>query len=289
MRTILIQFDTDPLPSSFDRVVAIDAGVDELLSYGGVTCENVVPLVHGAMFTRGPADLKNTAILIGGSGVKDGEKLLTRVTETFFGPLRVSVMMDSNGCNTTAAAAVVSAGRHVNLGEATALVLGGTGPVGQRVARMLASRGARVRLASRSMQRAEAACQQVRAVVPQAELEPVETGSVEDWAALLNGVHVLISAGAAGVELMPAGTLQAGSDLRVAIDLNAVPPAGVAGIEAADKGTEREGTVCYGAIGVGGLKMRIHRWAIQRLFDRNDQILDADTILELAERIEAAA
>lgn len=289
MRTILMQFDTDPLPSSFDRVVAIDAGVDELFSYGGVTCENVVPLVHGAMFTRGPDDLKNTAIFIGGSGVKDGEKLLKRVTETFFGPLRVSVMMDSNGCNTTAAAAVVSAARHIDLAGATALVLGGTGPVGQRVARMLAMRGAQVRLASRSLQRAEAACQQVRAVVPQARLEPVETGAVEDWATFLKGVQVLIAAGAAGVELVPPGSLGAASDLRVAIDLNAVPPAGVAGIEAADKGADREGTVCYGAIGVGGLKMRIHRWAIQRLFDRNDQILDADTILELAERIEAAA
>ena len=37
MRRILIHFDTDPVPSVFDRVVAIDAGVDELFSYGGIT------------------------------------------------------------------------------------------------------------------------------------------------------------------------------------------------------------------------------------------------------------
>ncbi|MBX3440488.1 MAG: bifunctional NADP-dependent methylenetetrahydromethanopterin dehydrogenase/methylenetetrahydrofolate dehydrogenase, partial [Planctomycetaceae bacterium] len=106
MKRILIQLDTDPLPSSFDRVVAIDAGADEVFAYGGVTPENVTPLVHGAIFTRGPQELKNTAIFIGGSDVAAGEMLLDAVSNVFFGPMRVSVMMDSNGSNTTAAAAV---------------------------------------------------------------------------------------------------------------------------------------------------------------------------------------
>ena len=43
-----------PAASVFDRVVAIDAGVDELFSYGGVKPEQVAGLVHGAIFTRGP-------------------------------------------------------------------------------------------------------------------------------------------------------------------------------------------------------------------------------------------
>ncbi|MEZ6048845.1 MAG: methylene-tetrahydromethanopterin dehydrogenase N-terminal domain-containing protein [Planctomycetaceae bacterium] len=66
MKKILIQLDTDPRPSSFDRVVAVDADVDELFSYGGITPENVVPLIHGAIFTRGPQDLNNTALFLGG-------------------------------------------------------------------------------------------------------------------------------------------------------------------------------------------------------------------------------
>ena len=96
MRRILIQFDTDAVPSVFDRVVAVDAGIDELFSYGGVTPDRVEPLVHGAIFTRGPADLKHTAIYIGGSDVEAGQRLFDKVTGTFFGPLRVSVMIDSN-------------------------------------------------------------------------------------------------------------------------------------------------------------------------------------------------
>ena len=36
-----------------------------------------------------------------------GERLLAAVRKAFFGPMRVSVMLDSNGSNTTAVAAVV--------------------------------------------------------------------------------------------------------------------------------------------------------------------------------------
>ena len=105
---ILIQLDADPHPSVFDSVVAVDAGVDHLLQYANVQPEAVRDLVYGAMFTRGPEDLKHTAIFIGGSDVSAGEALLKAVTKTFFAPLRVSVLMDANGCNTTAAAAVIA-------------------------------------------------------------------------------------------------------------------------------------------------------------------------------------
>ena len=148
MKRILLQLDTDPHPSVFDRVVAIDAGVEELFSYGGVTPENVMPLVHGAMFTRGPGDLKDTAIFVGGSNVAAGEAVTAKVLKTFFGPMRVSVLLDANGANTTAAAAVLAAAKHVELRGATAVVLGGTGPVGERAARLLAGQGASVRVAS---------------------------------------------------------------------------------------------------------------------------------------------
>src|SRR5215212_2424066 len=127
-RTILIQLDSDPHPSVFDRVVAVDAGVDELFSYGGVEPVQVAALVHGAIFTRKASDLKRTALFIGGSDVSAGEKLMAAALEAMipaFG-LRVSVLLDANGANTTAAAAVRVAGKHLDLSSARALVLGGT-------------------------------------------------------------------------------------------------------------------------------------------------------------------
>lgn len=280
MKRILIQFDTDALPSVFDRVVAVDADVDELFSFGGVTPENVTGLVHGAIFTRGPADLKNTAIFIGGSNVSAGEALMKAVKKAFFGPLRVSVLMDSNGSNTTAAAAVVAASKHVDLSMATAVVLGGTGPVGHRAAQILASQGAQVRVASRDVKKAEAVCRQISEIVPNAKLTPVE--SAGDSAALLDGASLLIAAGAAGVQFLKGEQWQAARSLKVAIDLNAVPPLGLEGIGVTDKAVVKGDVTTYGAIGVGGLKMKIHKAAIKSLFEGNDRFFDTAAVYELA-------
>ncbi|QDT52451.1 Bifunctional protein MdtA [Caulifigura coniformis] len=283
MKRILIQLDTDALPSVFDRVVAIDAGVDELFSYGGVTPENVTGLVHGAIFTRGPADLKNTALFIGGSNVAAGEALLKAVKKAFFGPMRVSVLMDSNGSNTTAAAAVFAATKHIKLAESTALVLGGTGPVGHRAAQILASQGTQVRVASREKSKAETVCQKIRDVVKDARVTPVSSSDTP--AKLLEGCDLLIAAGAAGVQFFKAEEWQQASSLKVAIDLNAVPPEGLAGIGVTDKAVAKGPITTYGAIGVGGLKMKIHRAAIQNLFEANDRLLDTAAVYDLAAKV----
>ncbi len=115
---ILVQLDTDDQASVFDSVVAIDAGAEHLLRHQAITPENVRERVHGAIFTRGPDDLKHTALFVGGSDVARGEQVLAAIVASFIGPLRTSVMMDSGGANTTAAAAVLAAARHLDLASA---------------------------------------------------------------------------------------------------------------------------------------------------------------------------
>ena len=282
---ILLCLDTDPQPSVFDGVVAVDAGIDHLFRHGGVTPDDVRDLVHGAMFTRGGKSLKHTAVFIGGSDVQAGEQLLAAAQKAFFGPVRVSLMLDSNGSNTTAAAAVVAARKHLPFGpETTATILGGTGPVGQRVVRMLAQEGVEVRVASRKISRAEGVCHRVSKAVSGARVTPHSTEG-SDVASLVEGVQLVIAAGAAGIELLSSEARQKASMLQVAIDLNAVPPAGLGGIEVTDKGVKRDGQICYGALGIGGLKMKIHKAAITRLFQSNDVVLDADEIYALGKAI----
>lgn len=282
---ILLQFDPDPQASVFDAVVAVDSGVEQLLQYPGVQVEQVRNLVHGAMFTRGPQDLHNTAIFIGGTNVAAGEELLHKVTKCFFGPLRVSVMLDANGANTTAAAAVLAAGKHLPLAGATVVVLAGTGPVGQRVARLAARQGAVVRVASRQLDRAIQTAERIQTQVDGSQVTGHGTSGEGHLDSLLAGAHVVIAAGAAGVELLPADVRARAKDLRVAVDLNAVPPAGIAGIEVMDKAAERDGVICYGAIGVGGTKMKIHRAAVARLFTSNHLVLDAEEIFEIGQQL----
>ena len=61
---------------------------------------------------------------------------------------------------------------------------------------------------------------------------------------------------------------------------------GIEGIEVTDNAVQREGTTVFGALGVGGLKMKIHKACIARLFERNDQVLDAETIAEVAAEVQ---
>jgi hypothetical protein len=292
---VLIQLDCDPQPSTFDAIVAVDAGAEVLLRHGGVTPDAAVPLVHGAMFTRGGGDLSSTAIFIGGSDVAAAEAVYERVRSTFFGPVRVGVLLDPSGANTTAAAAVVAAARHVPLdgasaaGTCHAVVLGGTGPVGQRVARLLARKGVIVTLASRSRERAAAACARIAAQVPHAKLVPVESGAGvprgSPLGVAVEGADVIVSAGAAGAVLLDAAGRSLAGRARVLIDLNAVPPAGIDGIEASDKARRVGAAVVYGALGVGGTKMKIHRAAIGRIFAANDVCLDAEELLAIGESL----
>lgn len=282
---ILVQLDSDAQASVFDAVVAVDSGVDHLLQYRGVSVDTVRELVYGAMFTRGSQDLCHTALFVGGSNVAAGEALLKRIKECFFGPMRVSVMLDANGANTTAAAAVLAAAKHLDLANTRATVLAGTGPVGQRAARLLARAGAEVRVASRSLEKSQAVAMSLLSLIPGAKVSAVETGTPEQTRAALDQVQLVIAAGAAGVELLSADVRKTLPALQVAIDLNAVPPLGIAGVETMDKAKDRDGVLGYGAIGVGGTKMKIHRAAVQKLFTANDLVLDAEEIFAIGQQL----
>ena len=202
-----------------------------------------------------------------------------------------SVMLDANGCNTTAAAAVLAARKQVTLSASKAIVLGGTGPVGQRVAQLLALEGARVTIVSRALDKAAHAVEHVNRLLGSdhaTAVTPASGESEEHLRALLPGTSVIIAAGAAGVQLLAQSLWQhdaSARDLRVLIDLNAVPPLGIEGVEVMDKGKSRQQVVTYGAIGVGGSKMKIHRAAIASLFTSTQTVLDAPQIYALGKTL----
>jgi glutamyl-tRNA reductase len=163
-------------------------------------------------------------------------------------------------------------------------VLGGTGPVGQRVARLLARRGAAVGVASRSGTRAEEVVRRLEQAVPGATFFPVEwPGGRADASQtkVVGEADVIVAAGAAGATLLDARGRAAAVQARVLIDLNAVPPAGIEGILATDKARTDGAAFVYGPLGVGGTKMKIHRAGINAIFDRTAPFLDAEELLAL--------
>lgn len=291
MRKLLLQLDSSPHPSVFDRVVALDGGADEVMSYGGVTDDAVRDLVHGAIFTRGPKDLRHTAIFIGGTDMAAGERLLAAVRKAFFGPLRVSVMLDSNGSNTTAVAAVAKLEQAAgSVHGRRAVVTAGTGPVGMRAAGLLAKAGADVTITSRrpdkGLQVVEAIRQRFGGAVRAVTMS--DRSQAAAVVAANGGAELLLNAGPAGVCLFPRDSWTGRAGLRIVADLNAVPPLGVEGLEVTDDGGEREGVTAFGALGVGKLKMKLHKACIARLFEQNDLVLDAETIALVARALAPA-
>ncbi|MGZ4959709.1 MAG: NADP-dependent methylenetetrahydromethanopterin/methylenetetrahydrofolate dehydrogenase [Methylomonas sp.] len=284
MKKLLFQFDTDAHPSVFDTVVAYDGGADHVIGHGNLTPDNVSALVDGTIFTRAPKDKKNTAIFIGGSNMEAGQALLEAVKKHFFPGFQVSVMLDSNGSNTTAAAAVAKLASSGKLAGKRAVVLAGTGPVGQRAAAMLAQEGASVSITSRHIFNAEKACFAMKERF-NVDLTPVEASDYDARADAIKDAHIVLATGAAGVELLKPEHWQDHPYLEMLADANATPPVGIGGTEVLDKGQVRHGKIIWGAIGFGTLKLALHRACIAKLFEDNRQVFDAEIIFELAKKM----
>jgi methylenetetrahydrofolate/methylenetetrahydromethanopterin dehydrogenase (NADP+) len=282
MRKLLLQLDSSRLPSVFDQVVAYDAGADDIMSYGGITEGDVRDLIHGCIFTRGPKDLKNTAVWIGGNNMSAGEQLLAMAQDALFAPYSVSLMLDSNGSNTTAVAAVVKIEETLgDLRGKKVVILAGTGPVGQRAAGLLAKDGAHVTITSRKPEQGDKARQFI-GVRFDVEVESVALADASRLPQVLDGAEILLNSGPAGVQMVPRSAWTAAKSLKVAVDLNAVPPLGIEGVDVNDAGEKREGVVVYGAFGVGNFKTKLHKACVAKLFTRNDLVLDAEAIADVA-------
>lgn len=281
MKKLLYQFDTDTHPSVFDNVVGYDGGADHISAYGGVNSANVGGLVEGAIFTRSPKDKKNTAIFIGGSNMPQGEAVLAATRAKFFAKFRVSVMFDCNGSNTTAAAAVAWLAHGRSLRGKRAVVLAGSGPVGQRAAVLLAGEGAQVAITGRKLGGVQAACDAIKARFG-IEVQALEAPTRVERNAALQGAQIALATGAAGITLLEAKDWQENASLELIADANASPPAGIEGVGLSDRGNVSHGKILFGALGLGALKLALHRACVARLFEQNDLLLDAEEIYGVA-------
>jgi methylenetetrahydrofolate/methylenetetrahydromethanopterin dehydrogenase (NADP+) len=288
VKKVLLQLDTDEHPSPFDAIVAHDAGVDVLLSYANVKPEAVGGLVQGAFFTRGPDDLNTMAVWVGGRYVGAGEEILAEVQRACFGPFKVSVMLDCNGCNTTAATTIARIAKTRSLDGSRAVVLG-LGSVGLRSAVLLAQEGCEVTVAPlppdlfgddreyhrpRGLTAAEELGLDVREPADRPELE-----------ATLDGAQIVLSAGPAGVQVLRRGFWAEHPSIELLADYNAAEPLGIEGTEATDDLADHGGKLVLGALAIGGPKMKVHKACVRRLFESNDQVLDTEAVYEVAKEL----
>ena len=293
MKKLLLQLDCDKFASTFDAVTAYEAGVDNVMSYGSVAPEDVQGLLHGVMFTRPRADLRQTAVFIGGRRVDSCELLLQAAQKAMFPPYCLSVMLDSNGCNTASSASVALIEKSIKLQDAKVLILSGFGPVGLRAARLLARNGARVTVTSLPREIFASTWNEERANhdLMLAEKHAKEAGFkilVVDRRAemveALEGADAVLATGPAGIQLISEQDWMSNPGLKVLCDLNVAPPFGIEGIDSRARGEEKMGHILYGGLGIGHVKMRIHKAAIMSLFEA-DRVMDLEGIYNLAKKL----
>jgi hypothetical protein len=275
VKKVMLQLDTGDHPSPFDAIVAVDADVDVLLSHSGVKPEDVRGLVQDAFFTRGVDDLKSTAVWVGGKHVATGETIFEEVQKAFFGPFRVSVMLDSNGCNTTAATTIARIAKARDLSGCRAAVLG-LGAVGLRSAALPSD----LFDDDRPYRRPHGLD-----VANERGLDAREPADRSELEALLDGVQIVLSAGPSGVPVLRKEFWTQHPTLELLADYNAAEPLGIEGTEATDDMADYDGKVVLGALAIGGPKMKVHKACVRRLFESNDQVVDVDAVYEVAKEL----
>jgi methylenetetrahydrofolate/methylenetetrahydromethanopterin dehydrogenase (NADP+) len=287
VKKILIQLDTDEHPSTFDAIVAHDADVDVLLSHSSVDPKAAKGLVQSAVFTRGPKQLSNTAVWVGGSRVSDGEEVFDEIQKAFFGPFKVSAMIDSNGCNTTAATAVAMLAKRLELKDRKVAIVG-AGAVGLRAGTLLRGEGCDVVVVGIPSSRfggGEHRRARGLTTAEELDLEIAEPKDDDELAKALEDASLVLAAGPAGIELLPKSIWTKLDSAEVLVDFNAAEPLGIEDSDAQDDFEEREGKQILGALAVGGPKMKVHKACIRKLFESNDVLLDAEGVYAVAKEM----
>ena len=281
---ILHMFTPSRNMSPFDVNMAIDAGFQHVSTYGDVTLADVTSLTQDAIFSRGPKGVARTGIFLGGRDIEVADDMLRAAKQAMTPPFVISVFADPSGAFTTAAAAVATLERALaqtagsdGFKGRTFLILGGTGPVGAAAAVLGRHLGARVLLASHSSLDKARQITDMIAKHYEAEIEPA-CADATGKAALLAEADIVLAAAKAGVQVASQAELAGAKRLLAAADLNAVPPAGIAGLGFLDDrkplaaGSGR--AVGIGALAVGQVKYQTQRRLFERMLEGTPLFLD---------------
>lgn len=241
--------------SPFDVNMALDAGWDYAIPYTNLEIDDIASFVQDVIFSRGPSGVKRTGIFIGGRDMAKSLQMLEAARKAMVPPFEVSVMSDPSGAFTTSAGIVAAVTGALEKAGASwkgsrVLVAGGTGPVGMASAILAANLGATVTIMSRAQEKADKAADACRELMTGSG--ELNGASQDNKSAILQETDVVLATAAAGVEVLSSDDLKNATQLKVAVDVNAVPPSGVAGLDVMSGGDVLPDSVSA-AVGIGAL------------------------------------
>ena len=292
-KKVFIFLDTDKHASPFDILTTIDVFPEiTILKYENVTVEDAEKIVYDTMFPRGPEGAKYTKVFINGRDFKLANEILERIKKCMFSPFKLSVIIDPRGAYTTASAAVaktlalsLSKG-FGDLENKTVAVLAGTGPVGQTAARLFAAEKANVIVTSRDFQRSSSLAAKINEELKDERARGVEAKTPEEVGKAVEQVEVILSAGAAGILLLPLNILKEyGKNCKIVADINAIPPLGVEGLDSKVEGEEFLPKIFgIGAFAIGKLKNAVEVELIKNAMEEPKGIFDYKIAYDIAKK-----
>lgn len=268
-RTVLHMFDPMPHASPFDINMAVDAGFEVIFPYDNVQLEQVTGLVQDAIFSRGPSGVKRTGIFIGGRDLGLALNMLEAARKAMVPPFEVSVLADPSGAFTTAAALVACVEKELKskhgreLQGTQAVVFGGTGPVGIATGVIASLAGAQVTIVDPfNIDTALEKAKEYNARCG-ASMRGTYASSEADKARLIAHADLVFCTAKAGIQVLSADVLADARQLKVAGDVNAVPPLGIEGVKRLHYGeplvhaVNSPGAVGIGALAIGDVKYKL--------------------------------
>jgi methylene-tetrahydromethanopterin dehydrogenase len=280
--------------SPFDVNMALDAGFNAVVPYINVEEREVKGLVQDAIFSRGPKGAKRTAIFIGGKNAILALDMLEEARHAMVPPFVVSVFADPAGSFTTAAAMVACVEKTLETKYSTTLrdrrvvVFGATGVVGFSAAVIAAQEGARVTLVGYDgVKRVKDLAGNAKSRFDVA-LEHADGSSDQLKSAAIEDAEVVLCAAAAGVQVLSRAQLGKTPNLKIAADVNAVPPAGVEGVDVQANGDALAGTngMGIGALAIGNIKYKVEAGLFKKMIEAQKALyLDFRDAFALAREI----
>ena len=283
-RSILHMFDPMPNNSPFDINMALDAGFDVLMPYSNVKLESIQNLTQDAIFSRSPSGIKKTALFIGGRDIGLAIDMLEATKPAMMPPFEVSVFADPSGAYTTAAALVACVEKALlqvhgkALKDCKALVFGGTGPVGIATGIIVSLQGAKTALVDHlSVDTANDAAKQYNRRFG-ANITGAVARTDAEKSSLIEDADLIFCTAKAGIRVLSATVLRNARQLKVAGDVNAVPPAGIEGVATKDMAAplvyanQSLNAVGVGALAVGDVKYKLQQELLKSLLETEKPI-----------------
>lgn len=262
-KNILHMFSPQGNVSPFDVNMACDAGYDLVLPYTNVNLTDIKSLVQDAIFSRSISNAKKTGIFICGKDASLALDMMNSAKKAMVPPFEISVFPDPAGSFTTASAMVACTQKALKEKHNTSLegkniiIYGGKGIVGGISSILCAQAGSNCTIVGYDGIKNVSSKSEEYKKRFNVDITPGDGSSDELNESFLENADIIFCAARAGTQVINLNQMKLCKKLLVIADVNAVPPAGIEGVNLNDNySLHPSGAISIGPLVSGDIKVK---------------------------------